>query len=209
MTDPVRVLVVDDHAVTRAGIVSLLSRSDPGLHVVGEAGSGEQAIVEWRALRPDVVLMDLQMLGGDGIEAIARIRAEDANASVVALTAFASDELVAGAFRAGARGYIGKEASGIELVRAVRAASRGETVVSGRATERLHSHLNTGDVIAFTERERQVLAFLEQGCTDREIGVALTISVKTVEKHVGSLLRKLGAQNRTQAVARARERVAG
>jgi DNA-binding NarL/FixJ family response regulator len=204
------VLVVDDHAVTRAGIVSLLSRADPGLHVVGEAGSGDQALSEWRTLRPDVVLMDLQMLGGDGIEAIARIRAEDANASVVALTAFASDELVAGAFRAGARGYIGKEASGIELVRAVRAASRGETVVSGPATERLHSHLNgASDVIAFTERERQVLAFLEQGCTDREIAAALTISAKTVEKHVGSILRKLGAQNRTQAVARARERVAG
>ena len=208
--DPVRVLVVDDHAVTRAGIVSLLSRADPGLHVVGEAGSGDQAITEWRALRPDVVLMDLQMLDGDGIEAIARIRAEDANASVVALTAFASDELVAGAFRAGARGYIGKEASGIELVRAVRAASRGEMVVSGPAAERLYSHLNgAGDVIAFTERERQVLALLERGSTDREIAAALTISVKTVEKHVGSILRKLGAQNRTQAVARARERVAG
>ena len=209
-TDPVRVLVVDDHAVTRAGIVSVLSRTDPGVRVVGEAASGDQAITEWRTLRPDVVLMDLQMLGGDGIEAIARIRAEDANASIVALTAFASDELVAGAFRAGARGYIGKEASGIELVRAVRAASRGETFVSGPATERLHSLLNgPGDVIAFTERERQVLALLEEGCTDREIAAALTISVKTVEKHVGSILRKLGAQNRTQAVARARERVAG
>jgi DNA-binding NarL/FixJ family response regulator len=208
--DPVRILVVDDHAVTRAGIVGLLSRSDPALHVVGEAGSGEQAIIEWRALRPDVVLMDLQMLDGDGIDAIARIRAEDPTASVVALSAFASDELVAGAFRAGARGYIGKEASGIDLVRAVRAASRGEVVVSGTAVERLYSHLNgMGDVIAFTEREREVLVHLERGSTDREIAAALTISVKTVEKHVGSILRKLGAQNRTQAVSLARERVAG
>jgi signal transduction histidine kinase/DNA-binding NarL/FixJ family response regulator len=208
--DPVRILVVDDHAVTRAGIVRVLSRSDPAMHVVGEARSGTQAITEWRALRPDVVLMDLQMLDGDGIEAIARIRAEDATANVVALTAFASEELVAGAFRAGARGYIGKEASEGELVRAVRAASRGETVVSGPAAERLHSHLNgMGDVVAFTERERQVLLLLERGSTDREIAAALTISVKTVEKHVGSILRKLGAQNRTQAVALARERVAG
>ncbi|MGZ8650849.1 MAG: response regulator [Actinomycetota bacterium] len=208
--DPVRILVVDDHAVTRAGIVGLLSRSDPALHVVGEAGSGEQAITEWRALRPDVVLMDLQMLDGDGIDAIARIRAEDPTASVVALSAFASDELVAGAFRAGARGYIGKEASGIDLVRAVRAASRGEVVVSGTAVERLYSHLNgKGDVIAFTEREREVLVHLERGSTDREIAAALTISAKTVEKHVGSILRKLGAQNRTQAVSLARERVAG
>ncbi len=209
-THPVRVLVVDDHAMTRAGIARLLSRSDPALRVVGEAGSGEQAILEWRKLRPDVVLMDLQMLDGDGIDAIARIRAEDATASIVALTAFASDDLVAGAFRAGARGYIGKEASEVELVRAVRAASRGEMVVSGDAAERLHSHLNgVDDAHGLTDRERQVLALLERGSTDREIASALTISVKTVEKHVGSILRKLGAQNRTQAVARARERLAG
>jgi signal transduction histidine kinase/DNA-binding NarL/FixJ family response regulator len=207
---PIRVLVVDDYAVTRAGIVRLLSDSDPSLHVVGEASSGEQAISAWRTLRPDVVLMDLQMLGGDGIDAIARIRAEDADASVVALSAFASDDLVAGAFRAGARGYIGKEASGTDLARAVRAAARGEVVVSGTAVERLYSHLNgLADVIAFTEREREVLAFLERGATDREIAAALTISVKTVEKHVGSILRKLGAQNRTQAVSLARERIAG
>ena len=126
------------------------------------------------------------------------------------MSAFASDELVAGAFRAGARGYIGKEASGIDLARAVRAASRGEVVVSGTAVERLYSHLNgLGDVIAFTEREREVLVWVERGSTDREIAAALTISVKTVEKHVGSILRKLGAQNRTQAVSLARERVAG
>jgi signal transduction histidine kinase/DNA-binding NarL/FixJ family response regulator len=209
-TQPVRVLVVDDHAMTRAGIARLLSRSDPALRVVGEAGSGEQAVLEWRKLRPDVVLMDLQMLDGDGIDAIARIRAEDATASIVALTAFASDDLVAGAFRAGARGYIGKEASEVELVRAVRAASRGEMVVSGVAVERLHSHLNGVDgAHGLTDRERQVLLLLERGSTDREIAAALTISVKTVEKHVGSILRKLGAQNRTQAVARARERLAG
>jgi signal transduction histidine kinase/DNA-binding NarL/FixJ family response regulator len=209
-TQPVRVLVVDDHAMTRAGIARLLSRSDPALRVVGEAGSGEQAILEWRKLRPDVVLMDLQMLDGGGIDAIARIRAEDATASIVALTAFASDDLVAGAFRAGARGYIGKEATEVELVRAVRAASRGEMVVSGVAVERLHSHLNgVDDAHGLTDRERQVLALLERGSTDREIAAALSISVKTVEKHVGSILRKLGAQNRTQAVARARERLAG
>ncbi len=178
--------------------------------MVGEAASGAEAFTEWRALRPDVVLMDLQMLDGDGIDAITRIRAEDAEASVIAVSAFASDELVAGAFRAGARGYIGKEASGMDLARAIRAAARGEVVVSGTAVERLYSHLNgSADVVAFTDREREVLRLLERGSTDREIAAALTISVKTVEKHVGSILRKLGAQNRTQAVALARERVAG
>ena len=193
-----RVLVVDDHAVTRAGIVRALSTADPSVQVVGEAASGDRAVSEWRALRPDVVLMDLQMPEGDGIEAIARIRAEDATASVLAVTAFATDELVAGALRAGARGYIGKEASEAELARAVRAAARGEMVVSGPAAERLHSHLNgTHGGAALTQRERQVLSFLERGSTDREIASALTISVKTVEKHVGAILRKLGAQNRT------------
>ncbi len=204
--DPVRVLVVDDHAVTRSGIVRLLSEATPSLRVVGEAGSGDEALGAWRALRPDVVLMDLRMPGGDGVEAIARIRAEDPSATVVAVTAFASDESVAGALRAGARGYVGKNASSAELAGAVFAASRGETVLSGPAAERLEAHLNHhGAPLAFTERERQVLGLLEQGATDRDIATALTISIKTVEKHVGSILRKTDAQNRTQAVARARE----
>ena len=173
---------------------------------MGEAASGTEAVAAWRTLRPSVVLMDLQMPDGDGVEAIARIRAEDPDATIVAVTAFASDESVAGALRAGARGYIGKEASQAEMASAVLAASRGETVLSGPAASRLEAHLNgNGDTLAFTERERQVLVLLERGSTDREIAAALTISVKTVEKHVGSILRKLGAQNRTQAAMRARE----
>jgi signal transduction histidine kinase/DNA-binding NarL/FixJ family response regulator len=206
---PVRILVVDDHEMTRAGVVGILSDADPSLDVVGEAGSGTEALAAWRELRPDVVLMDLQMADGDGIDAIARIRAEDPSAKIVALTAFASEDLVAGAFRAGARGYVGKDASEQELIRAVRAAADGEMVVSGSAAERLYAHLNGMEgAPAITERERQVLALLERGATDREIASELTISVKTVEKHVGSILRKLGAQNRTQAVTLARQRLA-
>jgi signal transduction histidine kinase/DNA-binding NarL/FixJ family response regulator len=203
---PLRVLVVDDHVATRTGIVHLLSSADPSLQIVGEAGSGRDAVGAWRALRPDVVLMDLKMPDGDGVEAIATIRAEDPSATVVAVSAFASDESVAGALRAGARGYVGKDASPAELAAAVSAASRGETVLSGVAAERLEAHLNgNGDGPSFTDREQEVLELLERGDTDREIGAALTISVKTVEKHVGSILRKTGAQNRTQAVALARE----
>ena len=203
---PLRVLVVDDHVATRTGIVHLLSSADPSLQIVGEAGSGRDAVGAWRALRPDVVLMDLKMPDGDGVEAIATIRAEDPSATVVAVSAFASDESVAGALRAGARGYVGKDASPAELAAAVSAASRGETVLSGVAAERLEAHLNgNGDGPSFTDREQEVLELLERGATDREIGAALTISVKTVEKHVGSILRKTGAQNRTQAVALARE----
>jgi signal transduction histidine kinase/DNA-binding NarL/FixJ family response regulator len=201
---PVRVLVADDHAVTRAGILRLLSTAEPALQVVGEAASGTQAVTAWRELRPDVVLMDLQMPDGDGIEAITRIREEDPEARIVALTAFASDELVAGAFRAGARGYVGKDATEVELAAAVLAVARGETVMSGPAADRLYAHLNGApDAFAFTDREREVLELLERGAPDREIAVTLGISVKTVEKHVGSILRKSGAQNRTQAAAMA------
>ncbi|HEY7755705.1 MAG TPA: response regulator [Actinomycetota bacterium] len=207
---PVRVLVVDDHSVTRAGIVRLLSAAEPPVQVVGEAASGEQAVAAWRSLQPDVVLMDLKMPNGDGTEAITRIRAEDPDASIVALTAFASDDTVAGAFRAGARGYVGKNASEAELTGAVLAASRGGVVLSGPAVDRLHARMNGwGDHLALTEREGQVLGFLERGAPDREIATALGISVKTVEKHVSSILRKTGAHNRTQAVARAREEAAG
>ncbi len=206
----VRVLVVDDHDITRAGIVQLVSDADPGIQIVGEAASGDEAVERWRHLRPDVILMDLHMPDGDGIDAIERIRAEDPTTAIVAVTAFADEGSVAGALRAGATGYLGKEASAHEFARTIRAASRGEMVVSGRAAERLHAHLNgEGDLSDLTDRERQVFALLERGSTDREIAAALMISVKTVEKHVGSILSKLGAQNRTQAVSRVRTRVAG
>ncbi len=211
LVGPVRVLVVDDHAIARAGIVRLLSSagaagSDPALRIVGEASSGEEAVAAWRQLRPDVVLMDLRMPGGDGIDAIARIRREDPQARIVALTAFTNDDLVAGAIRAGARGYVGKSATVAELVGAVLSASRGDTVLSGAAADRLRSHLNgSGGYLALTDREREVVRYLERGTPDREIAAALHISIKTVEKHVGSILRKTGSQNRTQVAALARE----
>ena len=201
------VLVVDDHPLTRAGIVRALSAPGRGIRVVGEAGSGEQAVHAWRELRPAVTLMDLQMPDGDGVGAIERIRAEEPAASIVALTAFINDDLVAGAMRAGARGYVGKEIEEEELVRAVRAASQGETLLSGAATERLYAHLNGAGVTAsLTERERQVLTLLERGLPDRDIAATLGIAAKTVEKHVGSILRKTGAHNRTHAAALARDR---
>ena len=128
----VRLLVVDDHEAIRIGIARLLSDAEPSIEVVGQAGSGREALARWRTLRPDVVLMDLRMPDGDGVEAIVRIRGEDAEAAIVALTAFDHDELVAGALRAGARGYLGKDASGAELARAVPAAAHGGALLSGR-----------------------------------------------------------------------------
>ncbi len=206
----VDVLVVDDHPTTRAGLVRVLDAPGRGIRVVGEAASAGQAVDAWRVLRPSVTLMDLQMPGEDGIAAITRIRAEEPDASIIALSAFTDDRLVAGAMRAGARGYLGKEVAPEELVRAVRAASRGETVLSADATDRLHEHLNGGSAGSLTDRERQVLELMERGSPDREIADELGISVKTVEKHVGSILRKTGAQNRTHAAALSREaRTAG
>ncbi|MGD9694421.1 MAG: response regulator [Thermoleophilia bacterium] len=204
----VTLLVVDDHEAVRVGISRLLSDSEPSIEIVGQAGSGRQALVLWRALRPDVVLMDLRMPDGDGVEAIARIRAEDPEAAIVALTAFDHDELVTGAVRAGARGYLGKDASGPELARAVLAAAHGGALLSGDAVERLQAHFS-GAAAGLSEREREVLALLERGLPDRAIAEALTISVKTVEKHVGAILRKTGARNRTEAALRGRERAAG
>ncbi len=200
----VRLLIADDHEAIRVGIARLLSDAEPSIEVVGHAGSGREAVVLWRALRPDVVLMDLRMPDGDGVEAIVRIRADDPEAAIVALTAFDHDDLVTGALRAGARGYLGKDASGPDLARAVLAAAHGGALLSGDAVERLHAHFNGAP--ALSGREREVFSLLERGLPDRQIAEALSISVKTVEKHVGAILRKTGAQNRTEAALRGRER---
>ena len=200
----VRLLIADDHEAIGVGIARLLSDVEPSIEVVGQAGSGREALLLWRALRPDVVLMDLRMPDGDGVEAIVRIRAEDPEAAIVALTAFDHDELVAGALRAGARGYLGKDASGADLARAVLAAAHGGALLSSRAVERLQAHFN--GAVELSGREREVFSLLERGLPDRQIADALSISVKTVEKHVGAILRKTGAQNRTEAALQARER---
>ena len=200
----VRLLIADDHEAIGVGIARLLSDVEPSIEVVGQAGSGREALLLWRALRPDVVLMDLRMPDGDGVEAIVRIRAEDPEAAIVALTAFDHDELVAGALRAGARGYLGKDASGADLARAVLAAAHGGALLSSHAVERLQAHFN--GAVELSVREREVFSLLERGLPDRQIADALSISVKTVEKHVGAILRKTGAQNRTEAALQARER---
>ena len=199
----VRLLIVDDHEAVRVGLTRLLADAEPSIEAIGEAGSGREALARWRALRPDVALMDLRMPDGDGVEAITRIRAEDDAAAIVALTAFDHDDLVAGALRAGARGYLGKDASGEELARAVLAAAHGDAVLSGDAVDRLHAHFNGAS--ALSAREREVLGLLERGLQDRRIAEELSISVKTVEKHVGAILRKTGARNRTEAALRGRE----
>jgi signal transduction histidine kinase/DNA-binding NarL/FixJ family response regulator len=200
-TRPIEVLVVDDHPLTRAGMRHMVGGVD-GIHVVGEASSGDEALERWRRLKPTVTLMDLRMEAGDGLDAIAWITAEDPTATIIGITAFVTDELVRAASRAGAWTVLGKESAREVLVDAVVAAARGE--------EPPHSPSTRGARApdALTARERQVLRLLERGSTDREIAAALGISVKTVEKHVSAILRKSGATNRTQAAALSREREA-
>jgi signal transduction histidine kinase/DNA-binding NarL/FixJ family response regulator len=205
---PLGVLVVDDHPMTRAGIVRLLNGSNDGIRVIGEADTAARAASLWRSLRPDVTLMDLHLPDGGGIEAIARIRGVDPTANIIAITAFTNDELVATAIRAGARGYLGKDVSAADLARAIRTAARGDAVLPMGAVDQLHLHLSgeSATTEKLTDRERQVLRLLERGLPDREIARILGISSKTVEKHVSAILRKTGAHNRTHAVALTRDR---
>lgn len=195
----VRVMVVDDHPVVREGLRGFLS-SRPGLEVVAEAGDGEEAIRKARHLRPDVVLMDLVMPGTDGVEATKQIVAADHDVRVVVLTSFTDDERVVPAVRAGAAGYLHKDASPAELEQAVRAAARGDAPLSPRAAARvLQSMTSEAPGPALTPREREVLALLGEGLTNRLIARRLDVSEKTVKTHVGNVLAKLGVSDRTQA----------
>ncbi|WP_125099140.1 response regulator transcription factor [Leucobacter chromiireducens] len=211
-----RVLIADDHAMIREGLRMILERQ--GIDVVGEAADGAVAISNARALRPDVVLMDLRMPGTDGITATREIVA-DGTASVLALTSFDEDELVFDAIRAGAAGFLLKTVEAVPLAESVRRIAAGEGVLDPRVTRRALAALagsapaaddpgsagteRPGSALldALTERERQVLACVAEGWSNARIGAALGISLPTVKTHVSSILVKLGAESRTHAVA--------
>ena len=195
----IRILVVDDHPVVRQGLRGFLG-SRPGLEVIGEAADGDEAVRKARHLHPDVVLMDLVMPGTDGVEATKQIVAADHDVRVVVLTSFTDDERVVPAVRAGAAGYLHKDASPAELEQAVRAAARGDAPLSPRAAARvLQSMTSEAPGPALTPREREVLALLGEGLTNRLIARRLDVSEKTVKTHVGNVLAKLGVSDRTQA----------
>jgi DNA-binding NarL/FixJ family response regulator len=197
---PIRVLVVDDHAVVREGLRTFL-RLHEGIEVVGEAGDGTAAVDEARRLAPDVVLMDLVMPGVDGVEAMRQIRSERPATRVVVLTSFGDEEQLLPAVRGGAAGYLLKSAEPKEVVRAIRAAHAGEAVIDPKVSGRLLEALAEaqGPAPALTPREREVLALLGQGLPNKRIAVELGLSEKTVKAHVGSILGKLGVADRTQA----------
>lgn len=206
MADKIRVALVDDHHIVRRGLQSFLKAFED-LVIVGEAASGEEALKHIEEWLPDVVIMDLLMPGGmDGIEAIRRIHALTPHTRIVALTSYADDTRVVAALRAGAIGYVRKEADPDLLLASVRAAARGQSLldpaVATIVMQELMRTANHADKhgTALTEREQNVLRQLALGRTNREIAQALTISEETVKTHVGNVLTKLQLAHRTQAV---------
>ena len=212
---PIRVLLADDQALVRAGFRVLLER-DVGVEVVGEAADGAEAVAAARALRPDVVLMDVRMPVLDGIEATRTICGDErlAGVRVVVLTTYELDEYVFAALRAGASGFLVKDIDPADLRQAVRVVAAGEALLSPGVTRRLIAEfvatgapgqLDPGRLAPLTEREREVLALVGGGLSNREIAARLFMSPATAKTHVSRAMTKLGARDRAQLVVLAFE----
>lgn len=195
-SDRIRLLVVDDHPVVRDGLVSILHEGEPDLEVVGEAGDGKEAVVLWRTLRPTVTIMDLQLPGQTGVEAIQAIRREDPEARILVLTTFDGDADIQRALEAGARGYLLKSVRRAILIEAVRAVAAGKRYLPPATAARLVEAMESERL---TPRELDVLKLLAEGQRNREIADALGLAEPTVKIHVNNLLRKLEAKDRTEA----------
>jgi DNA-binding NarL/FixJ family response regulator len=206
----IRVLIADDHPFFRQGLHVVLD-STTDLLVVGEAGTGDEVTLLATELQPDVVLMDLQMPGCNGIEATQRILRTSPHVGVLVVTMFEDDESVFAAMRAGARGYVLKGADQAELLRAVRAVGSGEAIFGAAIARRLMGFFAAPQPAAIailpelTDREREILSLVAHSRTNAEIADSLTLSPKTVRNHVSNILTKLQVADRTQAALRARE----
>jgi DNA-binding NarL/FixJ family response regulator len=210
-SDPVCVLIADDHPLFRDGLRALLT-SAPGVELVGEATTGEEAVSLAAELQPDVVVMDVQMPGIGGIEATRRIIRDGPNIRILVVTMFEDDGTVFQAMRAGARGYVLKGANYAEMLRAIRAVGTGEAIFSPKIAVRLMDYFSsirpTTLPQAFPElsdREREILDLIAQGHKNTDIARLLFLSPKTVRNHVSNVLHKLQVTDRTEAIIRARE----
>jgi DNA-binding NarL/FixJ family response regulator len=205
---PVRVLLVDDDDLMRAGLRSVLS-SDASIEVVGEAGDGRTGLERVRELRPDLVLMDVRMPNVDGIAATRELLAARPNVKVVILTTFEEDDYIFGALSAGASGFLLKRTSPEELIAAIHTVAAGDSLLSPAVTRRVIEHMarqptvdasSSGRLDVLTPREREVLELMAQGLSNGEIATALVVEGSTVKTHVRRVLMKLGLRDRVQAV---------
>jgi DNA-binding NarL/FixJ family response regulator len=207
VSDPVRVLIADDQALVREGLTTLLELA-PGIEPVGAAADGEQAIAACARLAPDVVLMDLRMSGVDGVEATRRIRAAQPQVAIVVLTTYADESSVLDALRAGALGYLTKDAGIAEISRAVQAAANGHALLDPVVQQRLLAAADAAALPApppqlpddLTPREAEVLTLIARGLSNEQIATQLFISPATVKTHVNHVFAKTGSRDRAQAV---------
>ncbi|MEX0761062.1 MAG: response regulator transcription factor [Dehalococcoidia bacterium] len=207
---PIKVIVVDDHPVVRRGLVSVLN-AQPDIQVVGEAEDGAVALDQVRRLRPEVVLMDLQMPGMDGVEAIEKIRDDAPDTRIIILTTFETDNYIFRGVEAGASGYLLKDASSEELIEAIRAVQRGESPVEPRVASKILERLSTGSMASpeqetLSAREFEVLQLLASGATNKEIAEKLFLTENTTKSHLRHIYDKLGVRGRTQALLEASKR---
>jgi DNA-binding NarL/FixJ family response regulator len=214
----IKVLIADDHVFYREGVRALLS-SSPEITVVGEASNGDEAITKAAKLKPNVILMDLKMPGMNGIDATRRIHETIPEIGVLVITMFDDDDSVFAAMRAGARGYLLKDADKDELVRAIVAVERGEAIFSPAIAQRMIQYFSTPPsprnstskkeqpegFTELTERELEILDLIAQGHNNSVIANKLILSIKTVQNYVSSILTKLQVADRAQAIVRARE----
>jgi DNA-binding NarL/FixJ family response regulator len=213
-TAPIRVLVADDHPVFRRGMRAILG-AEPDTELVGEATDGEEAVARTLHLRPDVILMDLNMPKVGGIEATRRILEASPDTAILMLTMFEDDKSIFAAMRAGAHGYVLKGADGAETLRAIHAVASGEAIFSPTITQRLTEYFaipggdsTTSSVRTFpdlTEREHEILSLMAEGYTNTAIASRLYLSPKTVRNYVSSIFTKLQVSDRSQAIVQARQ----
>jgi len=201
--DPIRILIADDHAIVRRGLRTLIS-SEPGMEVVGEAADGVEVTALARSLQPDVILIDMVMPRQSGLEAIQQIKGQNPAARILVLTSFAEDDQVFPAIKAGALGYLLKDSSPEQLLRAIHDVYRGEPSLHPTIALKLIRELNRPPDLPptsepLTVREVEILKFVARGMTNQEIATTFVLSERTVANHVASILGKLHLANRTQA----------